>query len=134
MVEARLLRSADRVKLLCRRSRGGRPPSLGGYVAGNGGHEWGARRRRALMLPILPVCGRKDRASNLPTTTGCLPAPRTRGSSRDPAVARCTAPVSLARAPLRSSRKYRHDSLHVERGDRLLHAFGAAPARPWPGG
>src|SRR5437870_424164 len=45
---------------------------------GNGGHEWGACRRRALMLPILPVCGRKDRARNLPTTTGCLPAPRAR--------------------------------------------------------
>ena len=24
----------------------------GGYVTGTGGHAWGARRRRALMLPI----------------------------------------------------------------------------------
>ena len=28
-------------------------PSLGGYVTGDAGREWGARRPRALMLPIL---------------------------------------------------------------------------------
>jgi Bacterial regulatory protein, Fis family len=31
-------------------------PSLGGYVTANGGHAWGARRRRALLLPLmLPI-------------------------------------------------------------------------------
>ena len=34
-------------------SGGGQRPSLGGYVTGTGGHEWGDHRRRAFMLPIL---------------------------------------------------------------------------------
>src|SRR5437867_1701530 len=79
-----------------------------------------------------PWGGRGGGRPSLPIQAGGRKA--VPNGERDPAVARCTAPVSLARAPLRSSRKYRHDSLHVERGDRLLHTLSAAPGRPWPGG
>ena len=44
-------------------------PSLGGYVTGTGGQEWGARRRRALLLPIL-LPGSHAKVTPRPQSTG----------------------------------------------------------------
>ncbi len=43
----------QRVALLCRRLLRRPAAESGRLCHANGGHEWGARRRRALMLPIL---------------------------------------------------------------------------------
>ena len=39
--------------LLWHRLLGGQRPIMAHYVKGGGGHSWGARRRRGLMLPSL---------------------------------------------------------------------------------